>query len=489
MNVNSKVGLSGSVTFALVSTVIAVALFVRLLASQRGWLWYDEYYSAVFATFPDLDDVLLAIQDIDYHPPLYYLQLRGWAAFSWSDSWLLGNSLAWSLVAMAGVYCSGTALLGQRAGVASLVLMALAPLAVSEASNLRMYAMLMGLASWLPFLIVSVFTRPSPWLWGVLITVSSAAISWSHGAGLLGLGCAGLLGVPYLLRKSSGWTQRIMFLMSLIVAAVISIPPLLDALERRPGHLKGSEVAEWGPIIDGLLPGLSLVALAVLLLGINGTWRTKAEAPGARCALLTPCVGVFGTLGVLWLIGQRVPVVHVRAVAFLLPVCCTAIGCAVATLIAGPSRVQRGLGWVGIVLLAFSSAAELYPLLDSPERSSANHKLARFIEKQELSTAIWAPRPGTAYSLCWELRDQATMVSVAGAHICTLKSASQKVSVYSGNRRDRSLHAPFRLVLKSKERIPRLSPREKLGKWKKLSGHRVANVSERSRERKSKKKR
>lgn len=471
----------------LLSAVVLVGVLVRALAARRGWLWYDEYYSAVFATFPHLDEVLRAVREIDFHPPLYYLQLRLWAKAGDSEVWLLGNSLLWSFVALGGVYVSANELSGRASALSSLAIFALAPFAVKEASELRMYAMLMGLAAWSTFFTVAQFTRPSPWRWSILAALFGSAIAWCHGAGILWFACSGLMAIPLLCQKRTNWRVRAAFSLSTAAAVAMSATPLLNALGRRPGHLQASSAADWQQIVESLFPGLSFVAIAIVLLAAVSSWRFSVAGSLPTPQMLVPVLGVFGTLGILWLIGQKTPIVHLRAVSFLLPVSCVAIGNALAFLIAHPSTRVRFVSACVMGLLCITSAVDLMPQLTRPERSRANHDLAPSVVKRNQGSAIWAPRIGTAYSLCWELRKQASFVSLVGKVVCTYERKDERIRIHSGSRRDQKLTAPFLLVLKTKERSPRIFSGEKLGKWKKLPGHRLAEV--RARKRPSTKKR
>jgi len=124
---------------ALVALGLGMGLrFYRLDAQS---LWYDEGTSARLSEGPLRHILESAAQDI--HPPLYYVLLHGWAAAAGRSAFALRAFSALTGVLLIAATGNLTArLFGRRAAALAMLLMALHPLAVYYAQEVRMYALL-----------------------------------------------------------------------------------------------------------------------------------------------------------------------------------------------------------------------------------------------------------------------------------------------------------------------------------------------------------
>ncbi|MCK6625983.1 MAG: glycosyltransferase family 39 protein [Anaerolineae bacterium] len=111
-------------------------------------LWGDEGWSIYFAaqSLPQL----LALTAIDIHPPLYYLLLQGWlglAGFGAETARFFSVIAGTALIPTVAVL--GRRLLGRRVGVAAAGIVAVMPMAVYYAQEVRMYGLvtLLGVLS------------------------------------------------------------------------------------------------------------------------------------------------------------------------------------------------------------------------------------------------------------------------------------------------------------------------------------------------------
>jgi mannosyltransferase len=122
--------------------VLLVAFGLRFTAVRAdGGLWYDEIFGASYVNLNPLE-LVVAVLRFDIHPPLYYLQLNAWSLLSKQDTWLLLNSVFWSLGSIVVVYLGVAARAGRTTALLAAALTALLGSEVYYASDLRMYALL-----------------------------------------------------------------------------------------------------------------------------------------------------------------------------------------------------------------------------------------------------------------------------------------------------------------------------------------------------------
>ena len=67
-----------------IAAILCLGLVVRLATLNRDSLWLDEIISATFSAQP-FSELILLSGWIDFHPPLYFLQLKVWAFVSQDD--------------------------------------------------------------------------------------------------------------------------------------------------------------------------------------------------------------------------------------------------------------------------------------------------------------------------------------------------------------------------------------------------------------------
>lgn len=127
----------------LVLLVLLGGAALRLIALDAKPLWLDEAFSLWMASHP-LPNLLDWLIEIDQHPPLYYLLLRGWISL-WGDSpGALRLLSAFSSIATLPLFytlvCQVTA--DRRLALLALALLAVSPFHIHYAQEARMYALL-----------------------------------------------------------------------------------------------------------------------------------------------------------------------------------------------------------------------------------------------------------------------------------------------------------------------------------------------------------
>ncbi len=125
--------------------ITLLGLALRLVQLNFQPLWWDEGYSVFFAT-RDFS-TMLARTAIDIHPPLYYALLQFWiAAFGNSDVALRMLSVVIGVSAIPLLYLVARELFNTYVGIVAAFLIALAPLHIYYAQELRMYGLVTTLA-------------------------------------------------------------------------------------------------------------------------------------------------------------------------------------------------------------------------------------------------------------------------------------------------------------------------------------------------------
>lgn len=108
--------------------ILAAGLYLHQLGTES--LWKDELLSVDRA------------KNIPFFAPrpLSYILLRGWMIFGYSDSWLRGLCVVFTLGSVLLTYRLGCRLVNKPVGLISALFMAISPLFINHAQEVRMYA-------------------------------------------------------------------------------------------------------------------------------------------------------------------------------------------------------------------------------------------------------------------------------------------------------------------------------------------------------------
>lgn len=226
-------------------------------------LWADEIFSVSLAESP-LVDVVLATLRFDTHPPLYYLQLHGWAAVADSDRWFIMNSTLQSIAAIAVLFMSCRKIFGFGPAIWAAAIFALMPLQLFFAENVRMYPMVMILAIGLWYVLQRIEQdgrASTRHLWAVLGL--GLALTFTHG---LGFFVAFFLFLSTALRLMYLAHRREMFrlIAAYALVALGALYPLAIGVIRQT-----EGIAAWD------LPTIG-IHLTLTLLGMEFPWPTVA---------------------------------------------------------------------------------------------------------------------------------------------------------------------------------------------------------------------
>ena len=214
---------------ARVWTISVAGLVGRLLFIGYQPLWRDEAFTAVVVQRP-LGQMLAAVRG-DSAPPLLYLIDHAVASVSASASALrLVPALA-GAAAVPVVAALGRRIAGDRAGVVSAVLAAVAPALVLSARDARMYALATTLVLATTLLLLRAVERPSLARWAAYAAVTALALYTDYFAALAV--AAQLLAVPLVLRAG---LRRTLAAAAAAGAGAVTLVPWLIAAHAQLGH-------------------------------------------------------------------------------------------------------------------------------------------------------------------------------------------------------------------------------------------------------------
>ena len=138
--------------FLLVSALLILAAVLRFYHIDAQSLWSDEGNSVAMAPRASLEIIQRTANDI--HPPLYYLTLHGWSAFTGTSVVAVrALSALFGLITVALTGALGLRIGGWRVALFATLAAALSPFAIHYSQEARMYIMvtMLGAASWLAF--------------------------------------------------------------------------------------------------------------------------------------------------------------------------------------------------------------------------------------------------------------------------------------------------------------------------------------------------
>lgn len=234
--------------------IFALGLILRCIAISNRGIQYDDAFSILMAR-----QSLAAIvrgTAADTMPPLYYFLLH---------FWLLGGQSVWFLRLLGVLFSTGCIglsyliardLLGLRAAWIAAFLVAISPLQIYHAQDIRMYSLLAFCQSgYLWFFVRLWLGNKHDWLrWGGLILLGTAAI-YTHNLAIF------VLIVPnlFLLWKRN-WSLFFQLLLAQLVIGLLFLPWIFFV----PGQIHKIQQAFWTP-----RPGLIEIIQSLIILVAN----------------------------------------------------------------------------------------------------------------------------------------------------------------------------------------------------------------------------
>lgn len=211
---------------------LALGLVLRLVKIGTEPFWNDELLSYDIVRTFDVRTMVSYLRAVEYHPPLYYIMLKGWmAAFGEGEAAARLLSTLFSLGTVALAWVLGHRLFrdGRVAGVAAF-LTATLPLQIEYGQEARPYA-LMAFFAGLAFWAMWERRRGGKAYWSVLYAVSGATGMYLHYSFALFLFATGIWWTVDALfsekgKRVSGFTEAVV----VHACVVLTFFPWLDTL-------------------------------------------------------------------------------------------------------------------------------------------------------------------------------------------------------------------------------------------------------------------
>ena len=151
--------------------ILVIALALRLIAINQS-LWLDEAISVNIVNALNLKSIILNFSLGDFHPPLFYVILKGWflllERFNFSTiSEILTRlpSVFFGVGTVFATYLIGKKLFDNKTGIIAATLIATSPLHIYYSQEARMYMLAAALASLSVYFFISLLNKESFWLW------------------------------------------------------------------------------------------------------------------------------------------------------------------------------------------------------------------------------------------------------------------------------------------------------------------------------------
>lgn len=201
--------------YALLLLILALAAVPRIANLTRASLWADELKSVaetsgrvhalplntIIAPAPNWSDLSQARPwpsvwtnlEMDDHPPLYFLLLRGWREFfGGGDAAVRWLSVAASLAAVALFYCAVRLTSGTHVAMAVALLLAVSEPEVRYAHEVRDYALLSALAGAAAVILLELARGRRTVLHGCYLALAAIMVLFTHVMGGLVLLAMGI---------------------------------------------------------------------------------------------------------------------------------------------------------------------------------------------------------------------------------------------------------------------------------------------------------
>ncbi len=386
-------------TVAVSAGLVLLGLAVRLTGLPKDSFWMDEMWSAVCAAQP-LFDALLTILRFDLHPPLYYLQLSAWGVFGTNDTWLVANSVTWSILSVVALYLTARRVYSERVARTAALFLSVLPISVYYSLELRMYALISFLAVWAWYFNYRCAASANDRRALIATAVAELTLVYSHSLGPFMLSFFLLYSLTLQLERRSVGRSLARWIAVQLVVCVATLPVALNSIYRSSSNYPTPGFERIGELIASLfgvepLAGLlgSWVGHAIVVGVLLGMWRT----PSARAIGLTLVAAPLATaIGLSYAVK---PIWIGRVFIFTAPFICLLCSLLLWNLITS-RRLAWGLAGAAVAVLIWSSSVAIaHPMYPENYRAVAE-KLAGRLQPGD---RVYMPEFPEFWGIAWYL--------------------------------------------------------------------------------------
>lgn len=213
--------------------ILLLGFALRLYHLAHLSLWLDESHS-IFAAHLATPRLLEFVASRS-HPPLYFLQLRGWMVLGDGEFVVRFLSVVWGTLGIAALYALGRRLLGARTGTLAALLLAVSPIHVWHSQDARMYTLLLFLAILSSYLLLRALATPRPALW-LAYGLSAAGMLYTHNTAALTLAAQAVLAGVHVV-ATRRW-QRLRGMVLALATFLVLYLPWLPMAARQASRLQ-----------------------------------------------------------------------------------------------------------------------------------------------------------------------------------------------------------------------------------------------------------
>jgi hypothetical protein len=250
--------------------ILLAATVLRFAWLNRHSLWFDEVVMMRLALAPSFDALMKLLPQIDaVGAPLYALILRAWSqVFGSSELATRALSASTSVATVAAACWVGTAAYDRRVGLWCAWLMAVSPLEIQYAQEVRMYAFL-GLVTCLCWGCLFAFRRSAPWWRQVAFAVGLIVLVYTHSLGglmVIALAIGYAMDRPRSQLRVGSW---LLIHLALVLALAPWISRYLDhAPDLKPEPRSWSDYVTWLRVFTGGRSNTVGICLVLIVLGM-----------------------------------------------------------------------------------------------------------------------------------------------------------------------------------------------------------------------------
>jgi 4-amino-4-deoxy-L-arabinose transferase-like glycosyltransferase len=268
-------------TAVAVATAVCAALVLYQLGHDS--LWTDETFSIGTIDRP-LGDALWRIGNWELNQSPYLLLLSGWYRVGQSEGFLGLLSAGFAVASVPMVYLAGRRLFDERVGAVAAVLLAVHPLLIQQAQQLRAYSMLVFTTTATVLALCRLVERPGSGR-AVTFALVAALTCYTHFSTLLVLGALAFSLVALPRERWRSLTRPLLVAGGVLAVALAPLAWYLvdregDPLAWLAGQRESIVLATGRRLLGAGLPaaGAFVVALAVAAWASVGLWR-RHDAP------------------------------------------------------------------------------------------------------------------------------------------------------------------------------------------------------------------